>query len=63
MEKALESVRTHTDSHDSQIKAIKKDLGVLKEKINEAREKASKVRIVLNIQNRKRYKLQLSKYS
>ncbi|KAI1731181.1 laminin EGF domain-containing protein [Ditylenchus destructor] len=45
MEKALESVRSRTDSHDSQIKAIKKDLGVLKEKINEAREKASKIRI------------------
>uniref|UniRef100_A0A915E106 Uncharacterized protein n=1 Tax=Ditylenchus dipsaci TaxID=166011 RepID=A0A915E106_9BILA len=47
MEKSLDSVRARTDQHNNQIKAISKDIGVLKEKINEAREKASKIRIAV----------------
>lgn len=43
VEKSLEKVRSQTDRNNDQIQSIRKDLSVLKEKINEAREKASKV--------------------
>ena len=45
LEKAFEVLKARTDEHSEQFKQVRADLGVLKEKINEAREKASKIRI------------------
>lgn len=46
MENAMKSVNSRASKHETQIKDIRRDLNVLKEKINEAREKASKVSFV-----------------
>lgn len=43
MVRSLQDVKNRASKHDSQIKDIRRDLNLLKEKINEAREKASKV--------------------
>jgi hypothetical protein len=45
MQRVLEIVRERADSHEAEIRSVQKQLDVLKEKINEARERASKVKI------------------
>lgn len=45
MRRVLEAVNGRSDSHDGELRGLRTDLGVLKEKINEAREKASKVKV------------------
>ncbi|KAI6232973.1 hypothetical protein M3Y99_00957600 [Aphelenchoides fujianensis] len=44
---AIKDVKSRTARHDSQIRDIRKDLGVLREKIEEAREKAARIRIAI----------------
>lgn len=45
LERAFEQLRERTEEHAAQFQQVRADLGVLKEKINEAREKVSKIRI------------------
>ena len=45
LEKAYGQLRGRADEHAAQFRQVRADLGVLKEKINEAREKASKIRV------------------
>lgn len=47
MVRSLQDVKNRASKHESQIKNIRSDLNVLKEKINEAREKASKIKIAV----------------
>uniref|UniRef100_A0A914HZB5 Uncharacterized protein n=1 Tax=Globodera rostochiensis TaxID=31243 RepID=A0A914HZB5_GLORO len=45
VESAMEQLKERTDGQEAEFKQVSADLEVLKEKINEAREKASKIRI------------------
>jgi hypothetical protein len=47
MVQSLKDVNNRASKHEGQIKNIRRDLNVLKEKINEAREKASKIKIAV----------------
>ncbi|KAL3119034.1 hypothetical protein niasHT_003817 [Heterodera trifolii] len=45
VEKAMEGLKERTEAQETEMKQINADLAVLKEKISEAREKASKIRV------------------
>ena len=45
-ENDLQKIQKQTEGHEEQIKVIRKDIDILKAKIAEAREKASKVKII-----------------
>lgn len=47
MVRSLQDVNARAAKHESQIRNIRRDLNVLQEKINEAREKASKIKIAV----------------
>jgi chromosome segregation ATPase len=47
MVRSLQDAKSRASKHETQMKDIRRDLNVLKEKINEAREKASKIRIAV----------------